>query len=121
MQVRDLDEGNLDRFVKDVASRFGFDYELEYSSEPVRCDPQVMDVISRSARKLSLERVELPSRASHDAQNFGKWPMGMIFVPSVGGVSHSKDELTTPQMCYNGSMALSHVIQTLDGELNGTQ
>ena len=120
LQVRDLDPNNLDRFVKDVASKYGFDYELEHSSEPVRCGAEVMDAIARSADELGLSKMKMPSRASHDAQNFGKWPMGMIFVPSIGGVSHSPEELTTWEQCYNGSMALSHTIRTLDGELNGT-
>ena len=120
LQVRDLDADNLDEFVGDVVSQFDFDYEPEHSSEPVRCGRQVMDTIARSAEELGLTSMEMPSRASHDAQNFGKWPMGMIFVPSIGGVSHSKDELTTSEQCY-GSMALSHTIRTLDGELNGTQ
>ena len=44
----------------------------------------------------SLNTMRLPSGAGHDAQQIAKLcPMGMIFVPSVGGISHSPKELTT--------------------------
>ena len=41
-------------------------------------------------------------------------PMGMIFVPSVGGISHSPRELTTWEDCARGAAVLADVILELD-------
>ncbi|HJR41589.1 MAG TPA: M20/M25/M40 family metallo-hydrolase, partial [Gemmatimonadaceae bacterium] len=57
----------------------------------------------------------LPSGAGHDAQVMARiGPSGMIFVPSVGGISHSPRELTTPDDIENGANVLLNVIQRLD-------
>jgi N-carbamoyl-L-amino-acid hydrolase len=40
--------------------------------------------------------------------------MGMIFVPSVGGVSHSPKELTHWSDCANGADVLLHAILEMD-------
>ena len=51
--------------------------------------------IERSAGRLGLASQRLPSGAGHDAQMMAQLsPMGMIFVPSVKGISHSPHELT---------------------------
>jgi N-carbamoyl-L-amino-acid hydrolase len=41
-------------------------------------------------------------------------PMGMIFVPSVGGVSHSPKELTSWTDCANGANVLLEAIGGID-------
>jgi N-carbamoyl-L-amino-acid hydrolase len=57
----------------------------------------------------------MPSGAGHDAQMAALiCPMGMIFVPSVGGVSHSPKELTSWKDCANGANALLHTVLALD-------
>ena len=70
------------------------------SSEPALCDKKIIEFISQSCG--DLKSIEMPSRASHDAQNFTFCPMGMIFVPSIGGISHSPKESTSDKHCYDG-------------------
>ena len=41
-------------------------------------------------------------------------PMGMIFVPSVGGISHAPKELTRWEDCTNGANALLKSILEMD-------
>ena len=49
----------------------------------------------------------MPSGAGHDAQAIAQLgPMGMIFVPSVGGISHSPREFTKPADIVNGANVL---------------
>jgi len=73
------------------------------------------DVIADAARELGLATRELPSGAGHDAQNLARiCPMGMIFVPSVEGISHSPRELTRPQDVENGANVLLQTILRLD-------
>ena len=42
-------------------------------------------------------------------------PMGMIFVPSIGGISHSPRELTSWDDCARGANVLLGAILELDG------
>jgi len=75
----------------------------------------VQDAIGRAAGALSLQTRRLPSGAGHDAQQIARLcPMGMIFVPSVGGVSHSPRELTTWDDCARGANVLLGTVLELD-------
>jgi N-carbamoyl-L-amino-acid hydrolase len=57
----------------------------------------------------------LPSGAGHDAQEIaGLCPVGMIFVPSVGGISHSPKEYSRPEDIANGANVLLHTLLKLD-------
>jgi N-carbamoyl-L-amino-acid hydrolase len=61
--------------------------------------------------------MRLPSGAGQDAQMLAKvCPMGMIFVPSVDGISHSPKEFTRWEDCANGANVLLHTILLIDRE-----
>jgi beta-ureidopropionase / N-carbamoyl-L-amino-acid hydrolase len=69
--------------------------------------PDVQRSIEAAASKLGLATARLPSGAGHDAQMMSLLgPMGMIFVPSVGGISHSPKELTAWEDCARGADVL---------------
>jgi N-carbamoyl-L-amino-acid hydrolase len=75
--------------------------------DPVPLDATVRTAIARVARMLGLSAVELPSGAGHDAQALAHvTPSGMIFVPSVGGLSHQPAEQTAWDDCLNGANVL---------------
>jgi N-carbamoyl-L-amino-acid hydrolase len=75
----------------------------------------VQDDIGRSADASGLKTMRLPSGAGHDAQQIARLcPMGMIFVPSVGGISHSPKELTSWEDCANGANVLLRTVLNLD-------
>ena len=116
LQVRDLNVDNMEQFVEKISKEFDLRYDIAHHSEPALCDPTIMYVIGEVAEELGLKAIEMPSRASHDAQNFTWCPMGMIFVPSIGGVSHSPEEETTNEMCYNGANVLTETIRRIDGK-----
>jgi N-carbamoyl-L-amino-acid hydrolase len=60
--------------------------------------------IEASCAKLGLKSLRLPSGAGHDAQMMALLgPMGMIFVPSVAGISHSPLEFTPWDDCARGA------------------
>ena len=64
---------------------------------------------------MGLKTTRLPSGAGHDAQNMAQLgPMGMIFVPSVDGISHSPRELTHWEDCANGADMLLHTVLHMD-------
>jgi N-carbamoyl-L-amino-acid hydrolase len=77
--------------------------------------PDVQRVIERAASRLSLGSTRLPSGAGHDAQMMAQLgPMGMIFVPSVAGISHSPKELTHWEDCANGANMLLQTVLEMD-------
>ena len=85
------------------------------SNAPAIADTAVQDVIERTAKNLNLSSVRMPSGAGHDAQMVAQLaPMGMIFVPSTGGISHSPKELTSWKDCANGANVLLHAVLSLD-------
>ena len=71
--------------------------------------------IERAAERAHLQTARLPSGAGHDAQMIAALcPMGMIFVPSIGGISHSPLERTTWEDCARGAAVLLGAILDID-------
>jgi N-carbamoyl-L-amino-acid hydrolase len=79
-------------------------------------DPLIQEQIAAAALSLDLKTIHLPSGAGHDAQWLAKLgPMGMIFVPSIGGISHSPKELSRWSDCGNGADVLLRTVLRVDG------
>jgi N-carbamoyl-L-amino-acid hydrolase len=77
--------------------------------------PGVKTAIREAVDRLGLNARELPSGAGHDAQMVAALcPMGMIFVPSIGGISHSPRELTAWDDCTRGADVLLQTVLALD-------
>jgi beta-ureidopropionase / N-carbamoyl-L-amino-acid hydrolase len=85
------------------------------NAAPAVATTEVQRAIERAAGSLGLGSSRLPSGAGHDAQMMALLgPMGMIFVPSVGGVSHSPKELTHWDDCTRGADVLLHTVLEMD-------
>ena len=93
--------------------------ELKVASEPAPTDERMRGIISKAANSLGLTHMLMPSGAGHDAQDMTHIaPTGMIFVPSVGGISHSPKELTSSKDMANGANVLLQTVRAIDrGEL----
>jgi len=82
---------------------------------PAPTDPGIREIISQSARELGLTTLSMPSGAGHDAQDMAKLgPIGMIFIPSVGGISHAPKEFSRPGDIVNGANVLLRTLMKLD-------
>ena len=82
---------------------------------PATAAPEIQAQIEGAAAALGFKTMRLPSGAGHDAQVMAKLgPMGMIFVPSVAGISHSPKELSHWQDCANGANVLLQTILRMD-------
>ncbi len=124
LEIRDLDQAKIVRLarkVMDEATKIGaengttFTFKETYLSTPAIMDSGVQQVIESSAKAIGLTTKRLPSGAGHDAQYAAQIaPTGMIFCPSVGGISHSPKELTKPQDVTNGANVLLQTILALD-------
>jgi N-carbamoyl-L-amino-acid hydrolase len=100
-----------------VAERQGctMQYVLRPPDRPALTDPGLRDLIASTADELGLRHVGLPSGAGHDAQELARIaPMGMIFIPSVGGISHSPKEYSRPEDIANGANVLLQAVLRLD-------
>ncbi|MEO7965055.1 MAG: Zn-dependent hydrolase, partial [Gemmatimonadaceae bacterium] len=124
LELRDLDAKKIamlkDR-VTEEATKIGaatgttFSYQELHASAPALTDPRVQKIVESSAKTMGLTTKHMPSGAGHDAQHMAKLcPSGMIFVPSIGGISHSPKELSTPKDIVNGANVLLRTILTLD-------
>ncbi|MBB3205193.1 N-carbamoyl-L-amino-acid hydrolase [Rhodopirellula rubra] len=104
LDVRDTSENVLDELstafrkaLSAIARRRHLMFEFQQKSyiAPVQCSGKMIEVLTRQSRLLGLDSNTMPSGAAHDAQIMGRMvPVGMIFVPSKGGQSHSPSEWT---------------------------
>lgn len=123
VEIRDLSDIKLARLgrkieskAQQIASATNTQVEMKRSThhDGAVSDPRLMDVVEKSARTLGYTSRRMPSGAGHDAQSMAVLgPMAMIFVPSVGGISHSPREFTTWEDCANGANVLLHAVQAL--------
>jgi N-carbamoyl-L-amino-acid hydrolase len=75
--------------------------------EPVIFHPQVIDIVERVSTSKTPSVRRMPSGAGHDAQMLARvCPTSMIFVPSVGGISHNPAEHTEPEDLIAGANVL---------------
>ena len=71
-------------------------------------DAAVVEALTETVRALGHEPLLLPSGAGHDAQCLAESAeVGLLFVPSVGGLSHCPEELTHPDDIVAGARALA--------------
>ncbi|MBD3881787.1 Zn-dependent hydrolase [Phormidium tenue FACHB-886] len=83
--------------------------------EPTLAAPTVQDAIEQVCQELGLSYRHMPSRAGHDSLEIGRiTDMGMIFVPSQNGLSHSNQEYTSPEQCTQGANVLLQTLMKLD-------
>jgi len=122
-ELRDLSSAKLKRLAEKIRARskaIAADTRTEIQmgeaahNESATAAVEVQHAIESAASKLRLNTRHLPSGAGHDAQMMATlMPMGMIFVPSAGGISHSPKEFTSSQDCVNGANVLMETVLTL--------
>jgi N-carbamoyl-L-amino-acid hydrolase len=125
LEIRDLDAGKIqtvfeaaraeaDKIAKARQTPISFK-ELSVASEPAPTDVRVRRIIAAAATSLGLSHQVMPSGAGHDAQDMTHIaPTGMIFVPSVAGISHSPREYTSPADMANGVNVLLRTVLAID-------
>ena len=124
LELRDLDATkvqmlyrNIRAEVTQIAQSTGttFDFVETNNIVPAPTDPRLRKLIDETAKSLGLSTRWLPSGAGHDAQEVARLcPVGMIFVPSIGGISHSPKEYSRPEDIVNGANVLLHTLLKLD-------
>lgn len=124
IDIRDLSQAHLNMLIQfleealdDIADTTRTQIKMSeiLHISPTPATPMIMDVIETVCQDLGYTNHRLPSRAGHDAQEIGRFThMGMIFVPSRHGVSHSAKEYTSPEQCAQGTNVLLRTLVHLD-------
>jgi beta-ureidopropionase / N-carbamoyl-L-amino-acid hydrolase len=126
LELRDLDAIKINSLYEKIyvealriaqASKTKFDFKEINVNIPAPTDVKIRQLIGESAKGLGLTTKLMPSGAGHDAQDMARLaPVGMIFIPSVGGISHSPREFSRPEDIANGANVLLHTLLKLDSE-----
>jgi ureidoglycolate amidohydrolase len=101
---------------REVAARRGLElgFATIVDDVPVACDQRVVEAAADAARELGFTTRRMISGAYHDAMIMGaRVPIGMIFVPSAGGISHHPDEFTDPADLERGVRVLAGTLARL--------
>jgi N-carbamoyl-L-amino-acid hydrolase len=124
LELRDLDEAKITRLherilseAKAIGEATGttFAYKPLHTNVAAPSDSRMRTLVADSAGALSLSMRAMPSGAGHDAQAMAQLgPMGMIFIPSIGGISHSPKEYSTPEDIVRGADVLLGAVTAFD-------
>jgi len=104
---RHLDLAELDRMLIEAQAaastiaaeeRVEVGWSLVYKTDPVRFDPELIEICEAAVVEVSRSSHRMPSGPLHDATSMAQAgiPTGMIFVRSLGGLSHCKEEDSAP-------------------------
>lgn len=117
LEMRSVDLEAMDKVWETLKAEFGSEFtsrEDMMQSATIMAD-EVKESITKAANELSLTSMVLDSGAGHDTQSVAcVTKPGMIFVPSVNGISHAPEELTSWEDCANGANVLMKAICNLD-------
>ncbi|QDI77375.1 MULTISPECIES: hydantoinase/carbamoylase family amidase [Leisingera] len=124
MQWRDADAGRLARMetliketAQDISEEHGVTALLGpvMGIEPAAIDARFQAGLAAAAEELAPGKWQkMPSGALHDAANLATvMPAGMLFVPSIGGISHAFDEDTDEADLVLGLQVLDRAARSL--------
>jgi N-carbamoyl-L-amino-acid hydrolase len=123
IECRDLDEAVLDTLEQSLHARAracnatgGAQIEIErtYCVTPVPMSPDIIARVESAARRLQQKTLMLASGAGHDAMIVAKvMTAGMLFIPSIGGRSHSSAEDSKEQDIVAGCRVFASVVDNL--------
>ena len=127
LEIRDLDENKIDFLFNEIEKKAkiiaaGNETSISFSSIDINASPALMDgqiqaFIIDATNELNYSFKKMPSGAGHDAQDMAIIvPSGMIFIPSVDGISHSPKEFSSDEAVYKGTNVLLNTILKLDKE-----
>jgi ureidoglycolate amidohydrolase len=124
--VRDTDEarrnGVLDA-IEQACARVAAKRKVQMKVVPINadapatCSPRIIQAIEEAASKSGLAYKKMVSRAYHDSLFMARIaPVGMVFIPCRGGVSHRPDEYASPEAIENGATVLAGTLAKLSSQ-----
>ncbi len=125
LEIRDLSFEKIGLLFKDIEKRAASiaaasGVQIRFrrdpnESKPAMADKTMQSLIVQAAKNLGYSHRFMPSGAGHDAQEIAHIaPVAMIFIPSIGGISHSPKEFSTPADMARGVEVLWQTIMAMD-------
>jgi ureidoglycolate amidohydrolase len=121
--IRDTDERRRNqvlREIEDACARVAARRKVQVQVTPINadapaaCSPQIIDAVVQAAADNGLAYKKMVSRAYHDSLFMARVaPVGMVFIPCRGGVSHRPDEYSAPQEIESGAKVLAGALAKL--------
>lgn len=114
-ELEEFTEG-LEEDMKRIAKEMNIEIDINrwMDARPIPMDDKIISIIEESCKENKLNYKLMHSGAGHDAQIFGpRLPTGMIFVPSIGGISHNPAEDTKTEDLVQGVAALEAALYEL--------
>lgn len=99
--------------IAQISQTTGVEAELEciWDSPPLAFSSDCVAAVKAASERSKLPHKLMVSGAGHDAVNMSTVvPTSMIFIPSVGGISHNESEYSTPEQVANGTQILFDLI-----------
>lgn len=109
-------EQRFEAYARELTGNAGMKLETKrlVRLPPIKFDDRIVGLVERSATSLGYSVRRMPSGAGHDAQMLAaRCPAGMIFIPSVGGISHNVREFSQPEHIEAGLSVLERVASIL--------
>lgn len=130
LELRDLSNDKIDRLFNEIEKRAAIianeskvkvSFELQpNASIAALTNKALQQVINNASKELGLTTKLMQSGAGHDSQEVAFIaPSAMIFIPSVGGISHSPKEFSTTLDIANGANVLLKTIIAIDKGIEG--
>ncbi|KFE56438.1 Zn-dependent hydrolase [Pseudomonas syringae] len=91
---------DLRQTIEQTCTQHGLSFELTPTADfpPLDFASECVDAVRQGAAQLGLSHMDIVSGAGHDAIFIAELgPVGMIFVPCEGGISHNEIENATPE------------------------
>lgn len=125
LEIRDLSVEKIEMLFAQIKNgattianktKTSFSFERQANeSKPALTDKVLQQAIDKSAKAMGLSTKYMQSGAGHDSQEIALIaPVAMIFVPSVGGISHSFKEFTKTVDMVNGANVLLQTVLAVD-------
>jgi N-carbamoyl-L-amino-acid hydrolase len=125
LEIRDLSAEKIEMLFRDIEKRaagIAKDSGTKISfarqpneSMPALTDKKLQQVIDTTSKSLGFTTKFMQSGAGHDSQHMASIaPSAMIFIPSIGGISHSPKEFSTATDMANGANVLLQTILNID-------
>jgi len=123
VDIRDTDEQRRNRVLREIEQACGqvaAKRKLQVRVSPINadapatCSPRVINALVEAAEENGLPYKKMVSRAYHDSLFMARIaPVGMVFIPCRGGVSHRPDEYSAPQEIETGAKVLASTLAKL--------
>lgn len=114
-EVMDTVEARLKELLEQVSDGYELSFRQITTHTPAPMAGWIRDLIEESCKKLNYQYLSMPSGAFHDSLLISSaFPTGMIFIPSVGGISHSPMESSTAPDIEAGCNVLLQTVLAAD-------